>query len=60
MLAVFVLVRLVGVCSVDEPTTGLDPASRRQVWDVINNVKQNKSVVSIRVLLCVQLCTWVA
>ena len=43
----FLLVRLVGVSFVDEPTTGLDPASRRQVWDVINNVKQNKSVVRV-------------
>ncbi|XP_065901244.1 ABC transporter A family member 9-like [Dysidea avara] len=29
----------------DEPTTGLDPSSRRQVWEVIDNVKQNKSVI---------------
>ncbi|XP_065901246.1 ABC transporter A family member 9-like isoform X2 [Dysidea avara] len=29
----------------DEPTTGLDPAARRQVWEVINNVKQNKCVI---------------
>ena len=47
----FSLVRLVGVSLVDEPTTGLDPASRRQVWDVINNVKQNKSVVSGCIML---------
>ena len=40
-----------GVSLVDEPTTGLDPASRRQVWDVINNVKQNKSVVSGCIML---------
>ena len=38
---------------VDEPTTGLDPSSRRQVWEVIDNVKQNKSVVSGRVLCSV-------
>ena len=30
----------------DEPTTGLDPASRRQVWEVIENVKEGRSVVS--------------
>ncbi|XP_065901227.1 ABC transporter A family member 9-like isoform X2 [Dysidea avara] len=29
----------------DEPTRGLDPAARRQVWEVINNVKQNKCVI---------------
>ena len=47
----FLLVRLVCVCLVDEPTTGLDPVSRRQVWDVINDVKQDKSVVSGYVML---------
>ena len=30
----------------DELTTGLDPASRRQVWEVIENVKEGRSVVS--------------
>ncbi len=29
----------------DEPTTGLDPASRRQVWEVIENIKVGRSVV---------------
>ena len=29
-----------------EPTTGLDPASRRQVWEVIENVKEGRSVLS--------------
>ncbi len=29
----------------DEPTTGLDPASRRQVWEVIEAVKEGRSVV---------------
>jgi ABC-type multidrug transport system ATPase subunit len=29
----------------DEPTTGLDPASRRQVWEVIERVKIGKSVI---------------
>ena len=31
----------------DEPTTRLDPASRRQVWEVIENVKEGRSVVSM-------------
>ena len=31
----------------DEPTTGLDPASRRQVWEVIENVKEGRSAVSM-------------
>ena len=29
----------------DEPTTGLDPASRRQVWEVIENIKTDRSVI---------------
>merc|ERR1719456_1832093 len=29
----------------DEPSTGLDPASRRQLWDVISKAKRDKSVV---------------
>ena len=31
----------------DEPTTRLDPVSRRQVWEVIENVKEGRSVVSM-------------
>ena len=27
--------------------TGLDPASRRQVWEVIENIKEGRSVVSM-------------
>ena len=30
----------------DEPTTGLDPASRRQVWEVLETVKEGRSVVN--------------
>ncbi|KAJ3095341.1 hypothetical protein HDU97_007031, partial [Phlyctochytrium planicorne] len=29
----------------DEPTTGLDPLSRRKVWKVIQEIKQNRVVV---------------
>jgi ABC-2 type transport system ATP-binding protein len=29
----------------DEPTTGLDPQSRRQVWDIVNNFKQRRRTV---------------
>jgi ABC-type multidrug transport system ATPase subunit len=29
----------------DEPTTGLDPLSRRHVWDVVNWLKLNKVVL---------------
>ncbi len=29
----------------DEPTTGLDPQSRRQVWDIVNGLKQRGRTV---------------
>jgi ABC-2 type transport system ATP-binding protein len=29
----------------DEPTTGLDPQSRRQVWDIVNGFKEQKRTV---------------
>lgn len=28
----------------DEPTTGLDPQTRKMVWNVINNLRKNKNV----------------
>ena len=29
----------------DEPTTGMDPNSRRQVWELIKKIKQNRIVI---------------
>eukprot|EP01113_Clastostelium_recurvatum_P043390 TRINITY_DN7168_c0_g1_i1.p1 TRINITY_DN7168_c0_g1~~TRINITY_DN7168_c0_g1_i1.p1 ORF type:complete len:256 (+),score=41.68 TRINITY_DN7168_c0_g1_i1:167-934(+) len=29
----------------DEPTTGLDPASRRQLWSIINRAKKGRAIV---------------
>jgi ABC-2 type transport system ATP-binding protein len=29
----------------DEPTTGLDPQSRRQVWDIVNRLKEQRRTV---------------
>ncbi|KAJ8764040.1 hypothetical protein K2173_004931 [Erythroxylum novogranatense] len=29
----------------DEPTTGMDPISRRQVWDIIQNAKKGRAIV---------------
>ncbi|KAJ6235594.1 atp-binding cassette transporter subfamily a abca [Anaeramoeba flamelloides] len=33
------------VIFLDEPTTGLDPASKRQVWDVIRKARKKKSII---------------
>ncbi len=29
----------------DEPTTGLDPQARRQVWDIVNNLKASGTTI---------------
>jgi len=33
------------VLFLDEPTTGLDPASRRDIWDIIRDLKQKNTTV---------------
>lgn len=33
------------VILMDEPTTGMDPCSRRSVWDLINRLKKRCAVI---------------
>ena len=33
------------VIFLDEPTSNLDPQSRRQIWDIIQNEKQNRTII---------------
>eukprot|EP00210_Caulerpa_lentillifera_P003638 g3473.t1 len=43
-----VAISLIGnplVVYLDEPSTGLDPASRRNLWKVIKSAKQNKAII---------------
>ena len=33
------------IIMMDEPTTGMDPVSRRQVWDLIQRMKKKRVVI---------------
>lgn len=41
-------ISLVGCPSIvflDEPTTGLDPENKRQIWEILSNCKENKCMI---------------
>eukprot|EP00898_Chlorokybus_atmophyticus_P003419 jgi/Chlat1/4078/Chrsp26S04118 len=43
-----VAISLIGkplVCYLDEPSTGLDPASRRNLWDVVREAKKDRAII---------------
>jgi len=43
-----VAISLIGnptVVYMDEPSTGLDPASRRLLWDVVKSQKENRAII---------------
>nr|GMC75790.1 ABC transporter A family member 7-like isoform X1 [Ipomoea batatas] len=43
-----VAIALIGdpkIVYLDEPSTGLDPASRKLLWDVVKRAKQDRSIV---------------
>jgi ABC-type multidrug transport system ATPase subunit len=44
-LRVVLLMLQVEILFLDEPTTGLDPVSRRRVWETINWMKKDRVVV---------------
>ena len=40
-----VIGNFVKVVYMDEPSTGLDPASRKNLWNVVNRAKQDRAII---------------
>ncbi len=46
LLLALALINRPGLIFLDEPSTGLDPQARRNLWDIVNNVKaQGESII---------------
>jgi ABC-type multidrug transport system ATPase subunit len=45
MFSNYVIDNFVKVVYMDEPSTGLDPASRKNLWNVVNRAKQDRAII---------------
>lgn len=41
----------------DEPSTGLDPASRNSLWSVVKQAKRDRAIILTSISLSLSLCT---
>ena len=38
----------------DEPSSGLDPASRKDLWNAVKSAKQNRAIILTSIVLYLQ------
>uniref|UniRef100_A0A0E0N8P5 ATPase AAA-type core domain-containing protein n=1 Tax=Oryza rufipogon TaxID=4529 RepID=A0A0E0N8P5_ORYRU len=53
-----VAISLIGdpkVVYMDEPSSGLDPASRKDLWNAVKSAKQDRAIILTSTALCFQL-----
>lgn len=43
------------VVYMDEPSSGLDPASRKDLWNAVKSAKQDRAIILTSTALCFQL-----